>query len=157
MAPTVALCTQQYELLVSEIPSVKVQLLTGQDNVDRWTQQSEWDAVLRDVRVVVSTYAILADALTHGFVRMVQLSLLVFDEGDPYSAVKSPVLDSVLTPETAHHCMRRHPANKIMQNHYHPNRRPENPVPLPRILGLTASPIVRSNIKELRLTSSVKY
>ncbi|KAJ5247883.1 hypothetical protein N7468_002866 [Penicillium chermesinum] len=81
MAPTVALCSQQHEVIASQIPSVKTQVLTGQDNVDRWTQQSEWDAVLRDVRVVVSTYAILADALTHGFVRILQLSLLVFDEG----------------------------------------------------------------------------
>jgi superfamily II DNA/RNA helicase len=46
------------------------------------TEQSLWDAVLKNVKVVVSTYQILLDALTHGFVRMESLALIVFDEGD---------------------------------------------------------------------------
>lgn len=53
------------------------------DNVDCWTDQSIWDEVLRDVRVVVSTHAILVDALGHGFVQISRLALLVFDEGKP--------------------------------------------------------------------------
>jgi ERCC4-related helicase len=81
LAPTVALCLQQHEVISSQIPSVKTRILTGLDNVDRWTEQQSWDAVLQDVRVVVSTHAVLADALNHGFVRMSQLALIVFDEG----------------------------------------------------------------------------
>lgn len=63
------------------IPSAKTRVLTGLDNVDRWTEQTIWDNVLQDIRVVVSTHAVLADALTHGFVRVSQLALIIFDEG----------------------------------------------------------------------------
>jgi ERCC4-related helicase len=55
--------------------------LVGRDNVDRWSSQSIWDAALSDVRVVVSTPDVLADALSHGFLTMAKLALLVFDEG----------------------------------------------------------------------------
>ncbi|KAJ6104973.1 hypothetical protein N7486_003662 [Penicillium sp. IBT 16267x] len=131
LAPTVALCLQQHDVIASQISSVKTRTLTGFDNVDRWTEQSTWNTALQGVRVVVSTHAVLADALSHGFVRMSQLSLMVFDE--------------------AHHCMRRHPANKIMQNHYHPTLLKFGRGAVPRILGLTASPIVRSSPKELEI------
>jgi len=40
-----------------------------------------WDAVLKNVKIVVSTYQILYDALSHGFVKMESLALIVFDEG----------------------------------------------------------------------------
>lgn len=42
-----------------------------------------WDAVLSDMQVVVSTPAVLLDAMTHGFVRISRLGLIIFDEG-PY-------------------------------------------------------------------------
>ncbi|KAI2734423.1 hypothetical protein DTO012A8_10052 [Penicillium roqueforti] len=134
LAPTVALSLQQHQVITSHILSVKTKVLTGLDNVDRWTDQGIWDKVLKDVRVVVSTYAVLADALGHGFVRMPRLALLIFDE--------------------AHHCTRRHPANKIMQNHYHPTLLRSGPNAVPRILGLTASPVVRSTQNELETIES---
>ncbi|KAJ5616526.1 hypothetical protein N7537_001640 [Penicillium hordei] len=134
LAPTVALSLQQHEVITTHILSVKTKVLTGLDNVDRWTEQGIWDKVLKDVRVVVSTYAVLADALGHGFVRMSRLALLIFDE--------------------AHHCTRRHPANKIMQNHYHPTSLRSGPNAVPRILGLTASPVVRSSQNELQTIES---
>lgn len=81
LAPTVALCFQQHEVITSQIPNVQIRLLTGLDNVDRWTEKSVWDKVLQDIRIVVSTHAVLFDALTHGFIRMSQLALIVFDEG----------------------------------------------------------------------------
>lgn len=55
--------------------------MTGLDKVELWTEQAIWDAVLQDIQVVVSTHAVLADALTHGFVNISQLSLIIFDEG----------------------------------------------------------------------------
>ncbi|KAJ5301638.1 hypothetical protein N7508_006501 [Penicillium antarcticum] len=131
LVPTVALALQQHEVISRQVPSVKTKVLTGLDSVELWTEQSIWDEVLKDARVAVATHAILADALTHGFVKMSQIALLVFDE--------------------AHHCMRRHPANKIMQNHYHPMLQRSAPAAVPHILGLTASPIVRSDRKELEL------
>jgi ERCC4-related helicase len=130
LAPTVALCLQQHAVISSQIPSVKSRVLTGLDNVDRWTDQAIWNTILKDIRLVVSTHAVLADALTHGFVRMSHLALIIFDE--------------------AHHCVRKHAANRIMQDHYHPRRKAFGPQSVPQILGLTASPIVRSNRQELQ-------
>lgn len=82
LAPTVALCAQHHEYLQLNIPSVLIKLLIGADGVDRWTEQRQWDAVLKDVKVVVSSYQVLLDALTHGFVRIGRLSLIIFDEGE---------------------------------------------------------------------------
>lgn len=81
-----------------------------------------WDDVLRNINIVVCTHQVLLDALIHGFVQMDKIALLVFDE--------------------AYHCMRGHPAGKIMQNFYHAKRQ-ERQGELPNILGLTASPMAR--------------
>lgn len=56
-------------------------MLSGQDDLDHWTEQSVWDAVLHNVRIVLSTHQVLYDALAHAFVRMDELALLIFDEG----------------------------------------------------------------------------
>jgi len=81
LAPSVALAAQQYDVLRTTLRMYNHRLLSGSDNVDKWTQQNLWDAVLHDVHVVTSTPAILLDALSHGFVRMSRIALLVFDEG----------------------------------------------------------------------------
>ncbi|KAL4799228.1 hypothetical protein BDV19DRAFT_294509 [Aspergillus venezuelensis] len=57
--------------------------------------------------------------MTHGFVRISRLGLIIFDE--------------------AHHCTRNHPTNKIMGLFYHPTIREYGTAAAPRILGLTAS------------------
>jgi hypothetical protein len=49
--------------------------------VDSWSTQKVWDAFLLNVRLVVSTYQVLLDALGHAFVKMGSLALIVFDEG----------------------------------------------------------------------------
>lgn len=49
----------------------------------------------------------------------------------------------------AHHCARGHPANKIMTDHYHPLLRSKGAIAVPPILGLTASPIIRSKASDL--------
>ena len=51
LAPTVALCSQQYEIIQSHISSVQVKFLSGADGVDRWTSKNLWDDVLKNVRV----------------------------------------------------------------------------------------------------------
>ncbi|PYI20785.1 dicer-like protein 2-1 [Aspergillus violaceofuscus CBS 115571] len=130
LTPTVALCQQQHQAISEHIPAMRARTLTGLDKVELWTDQVVWDAVLQDVQVVFSTHAVLADAMSHGFVRIGQLSLMIFDE--------------------AHHCMRRHPANKIMQDFYHPALAEYGYSVVPKILGLTASPIVRSKPEELQ-------
>ncbi|KAL4992648.1 ATP-dependent helicase dcl2 [Aspergillus falconensis] len=119
LAPTVALCLQQHRVILQHIPAAKSRTLLGLDKVELWTEQAIWDAVLEDIQVVVSTPAVLLDAMTHGFVRLSTLGLIIFDE--------------------AHHCIHKHPANMIMRNFYHPALREYGPSVVPRILGLTAS------------------
>jgi hypothetical protein len=55
--------------------------LTGSDKVEYWKEQHIWDSALENVQVVISTHAVLADALGHSFVKMAQLALLIYDEG----------------------------------------------------------------------------
>ncbi|KAG9230047.1 dicer-like protein-like protein 2 [Amylocarpus encephaloides] len=123
LAPTVSLCQQQFEYIKAQIPSVETKFLSGADEVDRWTQKTLWDAILLNVRIVVSTYQIIYDALCHGFVKMGSLGMIVFDE--------------------VHNCVGKHPGAKIMKVFYH--SRKTQSLAVPHILGLTASPVMRSN------------
>lgn len=84
LAPTVELCIQQHGVLSSALPAYEHRLFTGSDNVDHWSEQRIWDAALDQCHVVVSTHAVLRDALQHGFVSISSLALLVFDEGEVY-------------------------------------------------------------------------
>lgn len=81
LAPTVALCEQQFKAITRQIPSVQVKLLSGDDNVDSWSSEAIWSEFLFNVKIVVSTYQILYDALSHAFVTLSSLALIVFDEG----------------------------------------------------------------------------
>lgn len=127
LAPTVALCEQQCEVIRLQNPAVPIEILTGNASVDNWSKGT-WDKVLRDARVLVATFQILLDALAHGFVQMADLSLLVVDE--------------------AHNCMGKSPLSQIMNKFYHPAKSGNKSVPA--ILGLTASPVMRSDLKGIR-------
>lgn len=116
------LCQQHSDSLRTHLTSHQIRVLSGGDEVDRWTEQVLWDAVLENIRIVISTPAILLDALTHGFVKLAQLALCVFDE--------------------AHHCKDRHPYNLIMDQFYHPAKA-DNAL-MPHILGLSASPVMKA-------------
>lgn len=129
LVPTVVLAEQQHKYLTDQLPAYQSRLICGSDNVEHWSTSAIWDAVLRDIRIVVSTSRILLDALVHGFVRMSRIALLVFDE--------------------AHHCMRSHDTNRIMQEFYHVASAPGDVEARPYILGLSASPI--TNAKPLAL------
>lgn len=76
------------------MPAYRMQILTGQDNVDKWSELQVWEAALDQARVVVSTHAVLCDALRHGFVQLASLALLVFDEGKHCLGMKDTVLNS---------------------------------------------------------------
>lgn len=80
LAPTVALCRQQFDVIRLQVAAVHMKLLTGQDKIDTW-EAGVWESILRDVRIIVSTYQVLLDALCHSFVKMDRISLIVFDEG----------------------------------------------------------------------------
>ncbi|KAI1456134.1 hypothetical protein F4805DRAFT_245658 [Annulohypoxylon moriforme] len=126
LAPTVALCEQQARVLRSQIPSVQIKFLSGADGIDTWTDNRTWDDYLEDARVVISTHQVLLDATNHAFVRIERLSLVVIDE--------------------AHNCVGKHPGSKFMAL-YH--ARKAVGLPVPSILGLTASPIMNSKLDAL--------
>jgi ERCC4-related helicase len=124
LAPTVVLAQQQHKYLGDQLPAYQSRLICGSDNVEHWSTPAIWNTVLRDVRIVVSTSRILLDALVHGFTRMARIALLVFDE--------------------AHHCMKSHDTNRIMQEFYHVESAPGHLAARPYILGLSASPITNA-------------
>lgn len=134
------MCEQQYEVFKSNLPGFGIQLLSGKDNVDHWTKLSTWDAVLLNIRIVVSTHQVLLDALTHAFVRMSGLALLIFDEGQRLSSLDCNAQWANVV--IAHHCTQKHPAHLIMSDFYMP--RIGHEPQLPKVLGLSASPVQKA-------------
>ncbi|KAK0613764.1 hypothetical protein B0T14DRAFT_437452 [Immersiella caudata] len=127
LAPTVPLASQQHEVLNAQITGLQSKFICGADNVDAWKDQDTWNEILRNIRVVVSTYQILFDAVSHGFVRLSSLGLIVIDE--------------------AHHCVRNNSVARLMKELY--SRDKAAGLPVPAILGLTASPLMRTNFEDL--------
>ncbi|KAI1863979.1 uncharacterized protein JN550_009258 [Neoarthrinium moseri] len=128
LVPTVALCYQQLQVIQSQIPGVQSKPLTGNDGIDTWSNTSIWNAFLENVSIVVSTYQVLSQALDHAFVQTDSLSLLVFDE--------------------AHNCVGDSPGRKIMTR-YQENK--QAGIPVPAILGLTASPTINASTSGLEI------
>lgn len=58
LAPTVALASQQHDVISEHLPSYPMRLLSGADGVDHWSEQSIWDEVFHGIRVVVSTHQV---------------------------------------------------------------------------------------------------
>ncbi|KAJ1020989.1 hypothetical protein NDA13_005618 [Ustilago tritici] len=83
--------------------------------VDNW-RSPQWSALLASHQVIVSTAQCFLDALIHGFIKMSDLNLLIFDE--------------------VHHALKNHPFFRIM-NYYRLAKEEERP----KIFGMTASPI----------------
>ncbi|KIJ59660.1 hypothetical protein HYDPIDRAFT_118283 [Hydnomerulius pinastri MD-312] len=133
IAPTVALCEQQRDVIGGAIGSVG--LIHGGLEPKQWTDPNMWKSVLQNNRVVVSTPQVLLDALSHGYINLgLEIGLLIFDE--------------------AHHANDDHPMNCIMKNFYFslPQRQSTTTIshgPVreerPMILGLTASPMFGGN------------
>ncbi|PSR90511.1 ATP-dependent helicase DCL-2 [Coniella lustricola] len=123
LAPTVELCSQQYRVVMAQIPSVQAKLITGSERVDVWSS-STWSTALINVKIIITTPQVLLDALLNAFIRMSSLALLVFDE--------------------VHRCSRNHPYRRIMKEFYWETK--DNCEPVPHILGLTASPVTSSDI-----------
>jgi len=81
LVPTVPLAEQQFEVVQAQIPSVVSKLISGADNVHTWSK-ALWEKILENVRIVVSTFQVLFDAVSHAFVKLDTLSLIVIDEGE---------------------------------------------------------------------------
>jgi ERCC4-related helicase len=131
MTPSRPLSEQQCRVLQQHLPAYHVKSLTGADDVDTWKNKALWKAFLTGVHVVVGTPAVLAEALTHAFVSIPDLSLCIFDE--------------------AHRVIKKDPSNQIMQNFYHPAKLEGKETP--HILGLSASPVQNRNASKSGLAA----
>ncbi|KAH9467745.1 hypothetical protein Pst134EA_011373 [Puccinia striiformis f. sp. tritici] len=120
LVPTRPLCHQQAQYIQSH-SKLRVKAYTGDLQADL-RKIDAWRSELNEVDVIVSTaqVAIFYDLISKGYWDFEDVSLLIFDE--------------------AHHCRKNHIYNQIMRGHYH--RLAQDPTQrLPKILGLTASPI----------------
>ncbi|KAH7909570.1 hypothetical protein BJ138DRAFT_1154965 [Hygrophoropsis aurantiaca] len=137
LAPTVALCEQQHDVISQDLP-VSVGLIYGALEPKQWKDPALWKGVLKSHRIIVTTPQVLLDALSHGYINLGQdIGLLIFDE--------------------AHHAVANDPMNRIMADFYfkipprhHPVKsstfqKKEFRSERPMILGLTASPIFGGN------------
>ncbi|KAL9108458.1 MAG: hypothetical protein Q9227_006792 [Pyrenula ochraceoflavens] len=114
LVDSVTLVFQQHAVLANNLDSREIGRLCGADDTDKW-EREDWVRQLEQYNVIVCTAEVLAQALLKAFVRMQNVSLLIFDE--------------------AHHCHDNHPYARIMKDHY------LNCPMKPRIFGMTASPV----------------
>ncbi|KAG5549524.1 hypothetical protein RHGRI_014751 [Rhododendron griersonianum] len=118
LVPTVVLVTQQAEA-VEKHTDLKVGKYWGEMGVDYW-DAATWKQQKEEYEVLVMTPMILLDALRHSFLRLDMIKVLIFDE--------------------CHNARGRYPYACIMTEFYHRLLQSNNSQ-LPRIFGMTASPI----------------
>ncbi|CAK9181994.1 unnamed protein product, partial [Ilex paraguariensis] len=118
LVPTVVLVTQQAEA-VKMNTDLKVGKYWGEMGVDYW-DAATWKQQRDEYEVLVMTPAILLDALRRSFLKLDMIKVLIFDE--------------------CHNARGRHPYACIMMEFYH-RQLASNHSQLPRIFGMTASPI----------------
>ncbi|CDP10524.1 unnamed protein product [Coffea canephora] len=116
LAPTVALVQQQAKVIEDSI-DFKVGIYCG--NSKRLRSHQEWERELEEHEILVMTPQILLHNLSHCFIKIELIALLIFDECH-YAQIES-----------------NHPYAEIMKIFYK-----SNVAELPRIFGMTASPIL---------------
>ncbi|KAM7508303.1 hypothetical protein LguiA_018756 [Lonicera macranthoides] len=114
LAPTVALVEQQARVIQESI-DFKVGIFCGSSK--HLKTHHEWEKEMEEYEVLVMTPQILLHNLSHCFIRIELIALLIFDECH-YAQLES-----------------NHPYAEIMKVFYKPDA-----VKLPRIFGMTASP-----------------
>ncbi|KAA1110895.1 Dicer-like protein 1 [Puccinia graminis f. sp. tritici] len=129
LVPTRPLAHQQAEYIQKHC-TLRIKAYTGDLQPELWNIR-KWHSELNEVDVLVSTAQIFYDLISKGYWKLEDVSLLIFDE--------------------AHHCRKNHVYNQIMRSHYHRLAK-DSTVRLPKILGLTASPIW--NFKDLEKAES---
>ncbi|OQV04853.1 Dicer dimerization domain-containing protein [Cladophialophora immunda] len=111
---SVHLARQQARFLSNNLAQ-KVIPLFGDASYALW-EKAEWDKIFAENSVVVCTAAVLDLCLMRSYLKIGQISLLVFDE--------------------AHHCKKNHPYSTIIRDYYLKWDGDK-----PRIFGMTASPV----------------
>ncbi|GLU01387.1 hypothetical protein SLE2022_186970 [Rubroshorea leprosula] len=116
LAPTVALVQQQARV-IEDSTDFKVGTYCGKSK--NLKNHKDWERELEQYEVLVMTPQILVRSLYHCFIKMDLIALLIFDECHHAQATSN------------------HPYAEIMKVYYQ-----NNILKLPRIFGMTASPVV---------------
>ncbi|KEH42074.1 endoribonuclease dicer-like protein [Medicago truncatula] len=130
LVPKVVLVSQQAKALRNHT-DLKVGTYWGEKGVDNW-DGAIWKEQMEKHEVLVMTPAILLSCLRHSFIKLKMIKVLIMDE--------------------CHHAAGRHPYACIMREFYHHQLR-SGITELPRIFGMTASPI-KSKAANSKLTLS---
>ncbi|XP_013149103.1 PREDICTED: endoribonuclease Dicer [Papilio polytes] len=126
---TVPLVQQQQKCIMDLCPVNKVAGYSGEDRVDVWNK-NKWDQELSNNEVIVMTSQILCDMITHKYIEVKDINLLIFDE--------------------CHHAIEDHPMRMVMK-HFEACPKEEQP----RVLGLTAT-LLNSNITLYKVEESLR-
>ncbi|XP_059607608.1 endoribonuclease Dcr-2 [Phlebotomus argentipes] len=122
LASTKVLARQQKEYF-EQNTQFKVAVFTGDMNVDVWGQQ-RWRNEFENNNIVVATYQIVLDVIRHGFLKLENINVIVFDE--------------------CHNAQGEHPIVELMKQFVD--------VPVhkqPRVIGLTGMLLPSSRVETL--------
>jgi len=123
LVDSVTLLFQQHAVLKANLDQ-PMDLFCGDMGCDLWSRDI-WEKHMNENMVIVCTAEVLRHCLAHAFIPMEKINLLIFDE--------------------AHHAKKSHPYARIIMDHY--ARQPKHAI-LPRIFGMTASPVdSRTDVK----------
>lgn len=125
---SVPLASQQAKA-IEKHTDLKVKHYVGEMGVDFWDKPT-WEREFNESNVLVMTAQIFVDLLCHGYIRLSQVNLLIFDE--------------------CHHAKKNDPYKQIMQ-FFDCCRREAHP----KVMGLTAS-IVNGKVKPYKIESEIR-
>lgn len=125
-----ALIEQQKNVISSNL-GIEVGTIQGKKNKKAKSDLEIFRKMWDNFNIFVAIPNILYKLLSRGFIKISEINMLIFDE--------------------CHHTDMDHPYNKIMNEFYffykkHPHKKDFKSIKLPRIIGLTASPL-KSSIK----------
>ncbi|KAJ8723357.1 hypothetical protein PYW08_003269 [Mythimna loreyi] len=125
---TVPLVIQQKKVIEKLCAVTGVGAYSSEDGVDYW-DKAKWDIELEQNQVIVMTSQILSDMLTHQYIKIEDINLLIFDE--------------------CHHAVVDHPMRLIMK-HFASCPKSKQP----RVLGLTAT-LLNANVKTTKVEETL--
>ena len=122
---------EQQKIAISSNLGIEVGTIQGKKNKKAKTELEIFRKLWESFNIFIAIPTILYKLLSRGFLKISEINLLIFDE--------------------CHHTDQDHPYNKIMNEFYffykkHPNKKEFKGIKLPKIIGLTASPL-KSSIK----------